>query len=39
MGHYIKYSNSLAIDLLDKMLEINPYKRITAKEVLNYFLL
>lgn len=33
MSKYIKYQNPLAIDLLDKMLEINPFKRITAKEV------
>lgn len=33
MGSVIKYSNPLAIDLLDKLLEINPKKRITSTEV------
>ncbi|CAD8161180.1 unnamed protein product [Paramecium pentaurelia] len=32
----IDYSNPLAIDLLDKMLVINPHKRITAQEALNH---
>ncbi|CAK70129.1 unnamed protein product (macronuclear) [Paramecium tetraurelia] len=32
----IDYPNPLAIDLLDKMLVINPHKRITAHEALNH---
>ncbi|CAD8187520.1 unnamed protein product [Paramecium octaurelia] len=36
IGSVIKYSNPHAIDLLDKMLEINPKKRITSAEALNH---
>ncbi|CAD8095352.1 unnamed protein product [Paramecium primaurelia] len=36
IGSVIKYSNPLAIDLLDKMLEINPKKRITSAQALNH---
>ena len=35
LSKIIKYSNPVALDLLDKMVEINPFKRITAKEVNN----
>ena len=31
VGSVVKYPNPLAIDILDKMLEINPNKRITAE--------
>jgi len=33
---FIKYENPLALDLLDKMLIINPEKRINALEALNH---
>ncbi|CAD8200715.1 unnamed protein product [Paramecium octaurelia] len=36
IGSVIKYSNPQAIDLLDKLLEINPKKRITSAEALNH---
>ncbi|CAK93891.1 unnamed protein product (macronuclear) [Paramecium tetraurelia] len=36
IGSVIKYTNPHAIDLLDKMLEINPKKRITSAEALNH---
>lgn len=33
---FIQYENELAIDLVEKLLEINPVKRITAVEALNH---
>jgi mitogen-activated protein kinase 1/3 len=33
IGTVLKYSNPDALDILDKLLEINPKKRITAEEV------
>ena len=36
LQEFIKTSNTLAIDLVDKLLCINPYKRYTAEEALNH---
>ena len=33
---YIKCDNPLALDILDKMLEINPINRITAADALKH---
>jgi serine/threonine protein kinase len=36
LGKYYPHSNPLALDLIDKMLQFNPHKRITVEEALSH---